>query len=500
MRTKIQTVIFLCALPISLALTGCGPDEIAQVSTLSPAEIRAIRTRLDGLIADSDDAQFKEASSLPEDRSFTVGEYPAWIDFLEASPDGLHLLIDDVLDASGSSIMGLWFLSQAHRILGEIGLFDATALRRRIRTQIERASLVPQFFQGTSEDVLGCPPETMGWYPLVGGYRLPSLLPDLVVDLLPASVLRDLGNLSDGDIWAWCMAIDDSTPGILRYHHPITAPDIYAPLLGSRMEWTSIGPHERDLVEKVRGTGGDFRLPIGTFYGTSEEKYQRISCVVIANILASIPLLDQVPAAYAQDLENAASFVREATAQALRGEVAWKDMAYDYYTIPVAAIAYIARAHKRITEIGRPGYPELLDDRTVAAAVDYISEQAERAMANPDLYRPEGAKDYATLVYCFSGMMNLRFTDPELFDRGLCQRTMRSLLTPNRDAYRVAGTGPYLIFEPIWADMASICFIVPPLVEALTLYLQIEAGGAAAAPGLGHGSALPSEAVPGHVG
>ena len=472
MRIRNVTIFLIfCLVSLSALTEGGTTSSEVEVHT---TEFKDIERRLLNLIAASDAAQFKTASSLPSDRSFTVGEYPALIDFLYGSPRRLRPLIGDVLDASGSSFIGLWFLSQAHRILGEIDLFDTTPLRQAIRVQIERASHLPQFFQGTSQDVWGCPPETMGWYPLIDRHRLPSLLPDRVEKQLPSDVRKDLANLSDGDIWAWCLAIDRNTPEILRYHHSITALDIYAPLLGSRVDWRSLHPHSQLLYLRVRGTPTDSRFPIGTFYGTSVERKQRFSCVVMANILSSIPLLDEVPELYAEDIANAVSFFREATSLALHQKLAWQTFAYDYYTIPAAPIAYVVRAHKRIIEIGRTGYPRILDDRTTAAAVRYISREAQRKLAKLGPYSTEGAKAYASLVYCFNAMMNLRHTDPHLFDPDLVNRTMRALLVSNPASHAVPGTGPYLVIGRIWADMASICFVVPPLIEALALYLQID--------------------------
>lgn len=283
----------------------------------------------------------------------------------------------------------------------------------------------------------------MGWYPLVDGHRLPSHLPDFVETLLPEATRKELANLSDGDIWAWCMAIDDTTPGILRYHHGVTAVDIYAPLLGSNLEWQLIHPDSQSLYLRVRGEPVPPRFPIGTFYGISLERTQRFSSVVIANILASIPLLDEVPDTYANDIDNAASFVRDATFMALKHKLTWKEFAYDYYTIRVAPIAYVARAHKRIVEIERVGHTELLDDETIAAAVRYISRAAEWRLANPNLHTEKGAKDYASLVYCFNAMMNLRHTDPSVFNDDLVDRTMSALLVPDAASHTVPGTGPY---------------------------------------------------------
>ncbi|MFQ5739171.1 MAG: hypothetical protein ACE5JX_09155 [Acidobacteriota bacterium] len=468
MKARISTLPLLVCLVSPFSLMG-GP-----VPEAPDRVIEDIEQRLVDLIADSDAAQYKTVGSLPDDRSFTVGEYPALVDFLVGSPGDLQPVIEDVPDASGSSFIGLWFLSQAHRILGQIDLFDTAPLRQAIRVQIERADLLPQFFQGTSEDVWECPPETMGWYPLIDGYRLPSLLPDRLEALLPGSVKKDLANLSDGDIWAWSMAIDDTTPGILQYHHPITSADIYAPLLGSRQDWDSIDPQSRLLYRQVWGPPTNSRFPIGTFYCTSDQSQQRFSGVVMANILSSIPLLAEVSDVYATDIDNAVSFVRDAARLALRQEQSWQQFAYDYYTIPVAPIAYVARAHKRIIEIGRAAYPRLLDDDTIAEAVRYITQQTEQKLANPNLYTEAGAQDYASLVYCFSAMVNLRHTDPTLFDKDLLDRTMNALLVSNPASYTVPGTGPYSIAGQIWADMASICFVVPPLIEAFALYLQIE--------------------------
>jgi hypothetical protein len=194
----------------------------------------------------------------------------------------------------------------------------------------------------------------------------------------------------------------------------------------------------------------------------------------MANILASIPLLEHIPDTYAEDIYRAADFVRDATSMALRGSLRWQDFAYDYYTIPVAPVAFVIRAHKRIVEIGRPGYPMLLDRNTLMEAEHYITLETLRMLSNPKLYGPEGAKDYASLVYCFNAMMNLRTVDPAYFSQLLVHRTMSALLFPNRSSHTVPGSGPYRIAGRLWADMASIAFVVPPLVEAFALYLKTE--------------------------
>ena len=471
MKTRIRTIALLRFLPGLFTFAESGAPSPPEAP---PITLENIQQRLGHLIADSAAAQFKATGNLPADRSFTVGQYPALVDFLYGWPGNLQPLLGDVLDASGSSIIGMWFLSQAHRILEEVNLFDTSPLRQALRLQLERAAHLPQFFQGTTQDVWGCPPETMGWYPLVDGHRLPALIPDGLEDQFPDATRKDLANLSDGDIWAWFMAVDETTPGILQYHHPITAKDIYAPLLGSRQAWQSIHEQSRLLYLRVRGTPVNPRFPIGTFYNTSTERKQRFSCVVNANILASIPLLQELPQAYQEDIANATEFVRDATYMAILNRLTWWEFAYDYYTISVAPIAYVARAHKRIVEIGRVGYPRLIDERTIKAAVGYVSRQARRRLANTNLYSVEGAQDYASLVYCFNTMMNLRHTDPSLFDQALVDQTARALLRPNPASYTVPGTGPYLVVAPIWADMASICFVAPPLIEAFALYLQLE--------------------------
>ena len=428
--------------------------------------------RIGQLIADCDAAQFKAVDQLPDDRSFTLGQYPALIDFKTGEPPDLQPLIEDITDASGSTIIGLWFLSQSHCILEQIDSLDTTPQRAAIRTQLQRAAAIPRFFQGDSQDVWDCPPDTMGWYPLIDGYRIPSLLPDTFEQQASPDVLRDLANLSDGDIWAWCMAIDDTTPDILQYRLPITDPGVYAPLLGSHQTWQTLDPHAREVYRQVRGFSLPTRYPIGTFYGTSTEYPQRYSCVVMANILASIPLLGEPAEDDRQHIDNAVAFVREATALALDGDLAWEDFAYDYFTIPIAPIAFVARAHKRIEEIGQPGFPTLLDAATLDAAEAFIAHEAEILLDEPALDAPEGAADYASLVYAFSAMMNLRAVDPARFDRDLVDRAAAALLAPNTDAYAVPGTGPYQLAGPIYADMASICFIAPPLVEAYALYLK----------------------------
>ncbi len=474
MNTTTLTSVLVGSLWLS-SLPVLASGEANPPTRRSPGLVEAeLADRLRELIENTDEAQYKTISDLPPDRSFTVGEYPALVDFQHRTLRGFKPLVQDVVDASGSSFMGLWFLSQAYRILGEVDAIDTEPMREAIRTQVERARLLPRFFQGTSKDVWSCPPETMGWYPLVDGYRLPALLPDAVETRLSSSVRKNLANLSDGDIWAWSMAIDDSMPGMLEYNDPITAVDIYAPLLGSKQDWNDLDPDSQDLYLRVRGEGGEDRFPLGTFYGTSAEKAQHFSAVVNANVLSSIPLLDDVPDDYREDIANAVSFVDDATYMALRHRLSWRRFAYDYYTIPVAPVAYVVRAHKRILEIGRSGYPRLLGERTVAAAVRYVSQQARKLLADPDLYTPEGAEAYASLVYCFDAMMNLRFVDRGLFEDDLVEETMHALLTPNPASHTVAGTGPYLVVWPIWADMASVCFVVPPLVEAFSLYLLLE--------------------------
>lgn len=464
-RTSLLAAVFVAGLVSSTAAAVGEPTLEARIAD-----------RLWRLIEASAEAQYESPAELPPDRSFHVGEYPALVDFQRRTLHGLEPIpaLQDVVDASGSSFMGLWFLSQAHRELGEVDVVATEPMRAAIRAQIDRARDLPRFFQGTTEDVWACPRETMGWYPLVDGYRLPALLPDAIERWFPDALRKKLANLSDGDIWAWCMAIDDNLPGALAYHDPITAMDVYAPLLGSRQVWSHLDPDSQELYLRVRGDAGAPRFPLGTFYGTTADKLQHFSTVVNANILSSIPLLGDVPEAYRREVDDAASFVDEATALALRRRLAWHLYAYDYDTIPAAAIAYVVRAHKRILQIGRAGYPHLLRDRTVAAAVRYVSRQARRRLADPDLHAPEGAEAYASLVYCFSAMMNLRYVDRDLFDDALVARVLEALLIPNPAARPVPGTGPYELFGPVSADMASICFVVPPLIEALALYLQIE--------------------------
>lgn len=449
---------------------------------LAPNMRTRIMTRIAEMIADCDDAQYKSEDALPNDHSFTVGEYPSLLDFLVRGGDGKKpgglKLFKDVIDANGSTMMGMWFLSQSHKILGEITTADTTAAREAIITQLTRARQIPMFFQGTTEDVLRCPKETMGWYPLVDGFRIPAVIPDALEKLLPEGNKEKMANLSDGDFWSWCMAVDNTTPGILEYHHPITAPDVYEALLGSKQDDTLISVDSLDFFHKVKGPDST-AFPIGTFYGTSPLHMQHFSSAVISNILAAIPLQEDIPAAYMTDIENTMDFIRDATCKAIDGDITWEEFAYDYYTVEGAPIMYVVRAHKRIQEIGREGYPTLLDAHTIQKIVDYINGLSQYTLQQPNLLNAHGATSYATLVVLFNAIMNLRASvDPNLFDQTMVEELMEMLLTRNTTAETVPGTGPYELADlgliSVWVDMASICFIVPTLIEAYALYVLIE--------------------------
>ncbi|MCA9673387.1 MAG: hypothetical protein KC503_47690 [Myxococcales bacterium] len=456
---------------------------------ITEALASAIHARVTQLLDDAIDAQYESVADMPDqaqrDRSFAVGAYPALVDFHFGAPGDFHTIKNNALECSGSTFMGLWFLAQGYKVLSDIedggsGVLepsDIAALQDKINLQLTRAALLPKFYQGNGPepDAWGCPKETMGWYPLVGGFRLPAVLPNCVESMLSGSLGNDISNLADGDIWSWCMAIDNTLPHVFEYHHDITDARVYQELLGSQHTWDMLHPQAQALQQAVR-PGDQQRRPIGTFYGAFGPRKQRYSCAVMANILAAIPLLANIPSDLEADIEEARSFVRDACtiACAPNPALSWEDIAYDYYTIPAATIGYIARSHKRILEIARPGYAPIFDTPDArAAAIDYIERTAWLDLQTVEvLNKPI---EYANLVYCFSAMMSLRWEDPELFtEDDLCLRTAKALLQANPAANEVPGTGPYQLVGPLWADMASICFVTPPLIEALLLYLEVE--------------------------
>ena len=496
-----------------------------------PGTRHRIAERIGGLVRRCELAQIRSIRDLPRGQHrVAVGQYVSTLAFLVAerellasahpvppgAPDVLQLA---GVEANGSTLMGLWFLSEAHGLLGELAENDpdddlrtsAEAILRQIRCARE----VPRFFQGTTEDVHRCPPGTMGWYPLVDGARLPAVMDRTISRVLRWAdgrsrdeVVANMANLSDGDAWAWCVTVDDTTPGILAYHGDpaeLRRPEVVAPLLGSSLRTEQppdpaawLNPESLRLWRAVAARsahGGGF--PIQTFYEPTRGPRGGFSCVVMGNILSALPLVDEIPAAWADDLETSTAFVRAATRMALRGELAWSDLAYDYWTIPTAPVAFLVRAQRRIAELrrrpGRASYPDLLDDELLDLLA---ADVAERTREHLDRCRPEAARhpgdpeavngnvDYAALVFGFNAMMNLRRLDPDRHDRtfgpdapdpGLADRVAERLLIDDDTAYRTPGTGPYPLFEigpfSVHVSMGSVCFVAPPLIEAYAYYL-----------------------------
>ena len=514
---------------------------------LSENRRKKVLDRILELVGDCDDFQYKTLDDIPKgmDR-IAIGEYKSWLNFgLHSSTDLTDVILKNVEESNASSFMGLWFLSEAHKLLlsideeaedlvyvndpdsfeSAVEAFrdDVIEAAEGIYQQLETAAELPKFFQGTTDDLIGCPKNTMGWYPLVKGYRLPAVVSKLlekllkiVEDITKEELEDSMANSSDGDIWSWCMTIDDTTPDILRYYDEemLLRPDIYEPLLGSSLKkempeditkW--LLPDAVKLWEKVsvQPSAGD-GFPIGTFYGPITTPSGAFSCPVIGNVLAAIPLLETIPDEYRHDIENAMAFVKTATKMALRtalgeepnedAQLDWKTFAYDYYTIPTAPIGYIMRAHRRICEIKARDesldYPDLLDEEALQLIARYTAQEATDILENGDSILAGNDDDhdaikgnvlYASLSYCFSIMMNLWRVEPQLYndifnsssqpELSLASLVPEMLFNANKAAYHTPGTGPYALAVG-YASMASICFVAPPLIEAYCYYLLSE--------------------------
>jgi hypothetical protein len=394
-----------------------------------------------------------------------------------------------------------------------------------IHSQLQTAQDVPKFFQGGSEegtttDIHGCPQYTMGWYPLVDKTRIPAVIPEVIqglLDFLGHITKEDLesgmSNLSDGDIWSWTISINETTPGYLNTYGEdvLNDPDIYKPLLNTYLRNTYGDPSTTwlsqpsiDLWDRISASSqtGD-GYPIETFYEPTQGPKGAFSCAVMGNVLSAIPVLPNVPQDSIQDITDAVLFVRESAKQALKGDITWEEYAYDYYTIPTAPVGYLMRADRTIRERketnNHPHFPDLLDQEALELVASYtqgitqeILDKGDSILAGNDNnpHAVKGNLDYATLVYCFCTMMNLWKVDPDLYtrtfnppdqepDRTLVALTAEMLLTSNEAANRTPGTGPYKLFDvgeiSIYVTMGSICFIVPPLLEAYALYLLSEA-------------------------
>lgn len=511
--------------------------------------------RIQNLLRELSVEQFKTQSEIPHQLNrLTVGEYTSLLDFSTTdSPDPRKAIVKDVQEANGSTFMGLWFISGSVPLLqeaiaeadsivdGDEGsdkdaavLHFQQSLEQSVQAIIDQLTVakgVPKFFQGgtqagTLSDIHKCPQYTMGWYPLVDKTRIPAVIPDVIQNLLDflerltkKELDEGMANLSDGDIWSWCIGIEHTTPGILDYFglDTLKQPDIYEQLLGTYLRETfgDEGSQNRDSMSQwlndisidlwtdVRKANPDIQYPVETFYNPNEGPKGAFSCAVMANILSAIPLLDEVPHKYIKDIEHGVHFVRTAARMALSGEIRWQEYAYDYYTIPSAPVGYLSRAnriiHERKAAGHHPHYPDLLDERLLEQVADWtfytaagiLGKEDENILAGNEASEEavKGNLDYATLVYCFLTMMNIWAVNPALYrrvfyspgthpDTSLVDRTAQLLLNTNEAANLTPGTGPYKLFDvgpiDIYVSMSSICFIVPPMVEAYTLYLLSE--------------------------
>lgn len=403
---------------------------------------------------------------------------------------------------------------------------DIEASLHGLHHQLEVARELPKFFQGgteegTTSDIKECPQYTMGWYPLVDRVRIPAVIPSIVEDLMDflrhitqKNLEYGMSNLTDGDIWSWYISSNASVPGMFEAfgEDVLYDPSIYKPFLSTFLDahfprddmgsW--LNEQSVELWNAVSPLVKSSKFPVETFYNPNLPPTGAFSCAVMSNILAAIPALDVVPQEDIEDITAACLFIREATKQALQENITWQVYAYDYYTIPTAPVGYLTRAHRMIIEHkennGHDHFPDLLDHEALEMIAQYTAYQAETILskdtssilagndASPEAV--QGNLDYATLVYCFSTMMSIWSVDPELYkqffkpdhiewDRTLVALTAELLLTSNEAANRTPGTGPYKLFsvlgKDIYVTMSSICFIVPPMLEAFALYLLSEA-------------------------
>lgn len=504
--------------------------------------------RVFDVISQCEQAQYATSFARPRGKHrVAIGQYPSHLDFsLYKDPDESRAWFKDVEEANGSSFMGLWFLSACVPLLRDelerwtslegtnsLVLDESSALVedsiRSVSLQLQRAAELPMFFQGGTEegmanDIHDCPDFTMGWYPLVEGYRLPAVIPECVESLLDwfngwtsKDMYAGMANLTDGDIWSWCMAIDETTPGVLRYLglDALREQSIYRPLLRSYLRetysiqdpqtwnnqdslvlWEHFGLHD-----EANALGHEAVFPLQTFYRPDRGPRGGFSCAVMANVLASIPLLGLPQGGLLDDVRVACRLVEQALASTLDGQLTWKDFAYDYYTIRTAPVGYVTRAHQTIERLrqSRPGltdFPALLSASVLEQVAHYVAEQCiallhldvEHFIAQDvGMGSFHGNMDYATLIYAFLAMGHIGEVSPELYQRVFCEpvkgdkderwlveRVLEWLLIDNPDVSDTPGTGPYRLFgsDRLSANVtkSSICFVLPPLAEALLLY------------------------------
>ncbi|HAA54093.1 MAG TPA: hypothetical protein DCE42_05025 [Myxococcales bacterium] len=449
-----------------------------------------IKTRMLQLITHLEDMQYKKDDPLPQkDRSFTQGEYPAWLRFYwKDSGDKLY----ELEDASGSSIMGLWFLSQCHKILGQIHDFPTDDLRDKIKSQLKRGKHLPAFFQGDGKDKFfhGTPVGSMGWWPLLEGYRVPATLSDwleqFVIKANPLNLREPLANMADGDYWAWCMSIENTTPGIMEYAFPLQDPKFVAPLMGSNLRKADIHKDDQWLIRKVGVKYKFGTLPIGTYYGFRRDKpafLQRLSCAVNGNILSAIPLLDDFTP-YLEDIERAMDFVCVATRMAIDGRMAltWKEHSYDYFIIDTAPVAYLCRAYKRIEELREEDvtdrlddFPVFLDGRTRNKIKNFLVQRAHTYLDDDEICDGRNVTGWTHLIFVFHAMMNLTYVHPHMFPHKLIEDVASVLLGVHLpEADHTPGTGPFFLDIGVRFEIASAAFISPALLEAFCLYQYLK--------------------------
>ncbi len=422
-----------------------------------------VLTRLNQLLDDLQQAQCVQPLSP---QYVGAGHVPAICQFYFGGLPQRRLWVRDF---NGAGLMALWFLAESYGHLALASGPEVGQLTDRLESLIARGASLPQLFQGDGNDPFGCPPAAMGWFPLVDGWRLPSFVPAFLRNSPLVGTKRQRSNLGDGDAAAWCIGIDHALPGVLRYTYDVHQLELFEPLLATAQARSTFVPLASDLRARV-GHG-----PLGTFYGTSAQKPQHLSCCVMANILAAIVQLGgfEPDSVAASDVAAAVAFVRRATKLALAEQLPWRLFAYDYFIVDAQPMMYILKADRTIRAQGLAAIPELLDEPTLQQARRFVQTRARSYLAHSRLHEQAGAEAYVNLIMCLNSLEQLRHIDPVLDDRHLSDELVHALAIPNPYAPTVCCTGPYreLKLGPleVYVEMSSPAFTTAPLVEALAL-------------------------------
>lgn len=539
------------------------------MSVVDKQSFESILSRLLELCDAMDGHQYKDGDELPLPGT-AIGAYKSITSFVASlrkqvpnDSDDVKLLaqyetIGDVQVTSGASMMAMWFMSQTYAILKELEqslqaqenkdsdwdaiLDQLQEVMDAILEQLKEARQLPYFYQGDGKtydkfDIpIGIvPSNAMGWWPLVhydyvtennpspnpnkkAGLGIPpwEITPEQAQTQPLFGILHQLlqkeefgilvAALSDIDFWAWTMAVEDTTPGVLEFpdredptHSGLDTREHFVPLMPSDVEaqFTKnekyFTPSSRELIKQIRKKNSDV-WPIALYYGVdsainqlqqSQEATppgdlseivmhkQTVDGAIVCNVLSSAVLMydkllpHKCPSSGKElpdlrpEFEKAALFVREGLQMALLGDLPWNTLSYSYYDIQMSPLSYITRAHKRIVEVdrrrkakGETGVPEffIFDDCMIKQVAVHTINQGLLYLSENNPYTKDGALTYANLVYTFNTLANLRFIDPTLFDSEgseydkVYDRLLEALMLHNEDAERVIGTGPYFLF------------------------------------------------------